>query len=286
MYGSAILHTTDENTSNEYNDQYGSTASDNEDDDVSDSQSAWVVITSIFMIAALCTMGALRVMVKYPTRMIQIAFFAAPVLFGTVALLMSAVAATSTADSGDVVYQYFWIVAAISATFSVCFYQCFRRYIPYAATTLKTALTALQGHLALYLLEFGLTVILYAYVALWLFAFGGVYQHDHLKGQAPCQQLHVNDDEAHYNASDMCDTNPMSLPVVFLFLVCLYWTQQVVQNLMHTTTSVSDGVVQNTMVTVSGWVLAYSVVTHTVCVCVCVCFQFAGCRGFLVVYSQ
>eukprot|EP00977_Amphora_coffeiformis_P022526 scaffold10926_cov163-Amphora_coffeaeformis.AAC.11 len=264
MYGSAVFHATDEDTSNNnYDGNNNNNANGTADeDDLSSGQLVWV-LTSMFMIAAVCTMASLRIMIKYPMRIIQIAFFAAPVLFGAVALLMTAVAATSTADSGDVVYQYFWIVAAVAAAISVCYYQCFRRYIPFATTTLKTALTALRGHLALYLLEFGLTLVLYAYTALWLFVFGGVYAHDHLKGQAPCQQVHANDDAVDYNASDMCDTNPISMPVVFLFFVCLYWTQQVVQNLMHTTTSVSEIVERENANVFCVWVGWKTEDTHT-----------------------
>ena len=170
--------------------------------------------------------------------MVQIAFFAAPVLFGFVALLMSAVAATASADSGDVVYAYFWIMAAVCAALSVCLYQCFARFIPFAASTLQTALIAIAGHgAALYAVEMVLTTVLYAYTALWLLAFGGVVTTNSQKEPHECRTTNTNADyNEQYN--DACD--PISMPALMLFLVSLYWTQQVVQNLLHTTTAVSN----------------------------------------------
>lgn len=244
LYGSAFLNhtgvtaqdttTTSTNTYSDYN------TAEQDDDDATDLSGLSVLFyaTVMFVLAAMCTTGALRLMMAYPTQVVKVAFFVAPVTFGFVALLMTGVANTESSDSGDVFYQYLWIVAAIGAALSICWYKCLERFIPFAATTLRVALTAIRGHFGLYFLEIGLMLVLYAYTALWLFAFAGVVYNDHEKGQAPCSQVYPDNADMQ-NSNEMCDTNPISLPVVFLFLLCLYWTQQVVQNLVHTTTSVS-----------------------------------------------
>ena len=195
-------------------------------------------VTVMFVLAAVCTTAALRLMMAYPTQVVKVAFFVAPLTFGVMALLMTAVATAADADSGDVVYQYLWVFAAIGAALSICWYKCLERFIPFAATTLRTALTAIRGHFGLYIVEFGLLLVLYAYTALWLFAFLGVAHHDDKKGKAPCSQVYPDNPDMQYS-NEMCDTNPISLPAVFLFVICLHWTQQVVQNVVHTTTSVS-----------------------------------------------
>jgi hypothetical protein len=200
-----------------------------------------LILTCIFVVAGAATTGALRLMMFYPTRMVQVAFWAAPVMFGAVALLFSVASLDNTDDTNeDGIYQFFWIVAAASACLSLCLYKCFARFIPFASTTLKTALTAIRGHFGLYLIEYALMLVLYAYTVLWFFAFAGVVYHHKEQGQVPCQQKYP-DDPQYTSAEEMCDNAPVSLPVVGLFLLCLFWTQQVVQNIVHVTTAGTVG---------------------------------------------
>ena len=64
---------------------------------------------------------------------------------------------------------------------------------------------------------------------------GGVTYHDQQKPQVLCSQVYGDDDPDH-SYGEMCDQQPSTVTVVFL-LLCLYWTQQVIQNTLHTTTA-------------------------------------------------
>lgn len=206
-----------------------------------------LLATSGFFVAAtMTTMACLRVMTLYPTHVVKVSFFTAPLTLGAVAILATIAASTTTTASSDdndddddddmVVSLYLWLVVAIFAAVSICWYKCFQRFIPFAASTLRTALTAIRGQgLGLYALEIALLLGLYAYTAVWLIAVGGVYAHGLQQTGPSCYQ----DDNGSGN-DDMCDNVPINLPVAFFLLLSLYWTQQVVQNLVHTTTSVSD----------------------------------------------
>jgi hypothetical protein len=239
-----VLHTTDDdgsesNNPSGYHNADDSIANDKASDMSSGASHVVLILACIFVLAGAATTGALRLMMNYPTRMVQVAFWAAPVLFGAVAVLFS-LASLGADDGDDGIYQFFWIVAAASACISLCLYKCYERFIPFASTTLKTALTAIRGHFGLYLIEYALLLILYAYTVLWFFAFAGVIYHDQEQGQVPCQEKYPGDPQ-YTSAYEMCDNAPVSLPMVGAFLLCLFWTQQVVQNIVHVTTAGTVG---------------------------------------------
>jgi hypothetical protein len=236
-----MAHTDDNEGSNNNNNNNADEDNDSSQSSNRSGENLLLILTCIFVVAGAATTGALRLMMLYPTRMVQVAFWAAPVMFGAVALLFSVASLGNSDDTNnDGIYQLFWMLAAASACLSLCLYKCYARFIPFASTTLKTALTAIRGHFGLYLIEYALLLVLYAYTVLWFFAFAGVVYHDNEQGQVPCQQKYP-DDPQYTSAYEMCDNAPLSLPVVGLFLLCLFWTQQVVQNIVHVTTAGTVG---------------------------------------------
>ena len=249
VYGPAVFSY---DTKNPYHNDTASHDDDDDDDDNSasddyndsnhdDSNTTTVAIlylllllTGFFVAATGCTFVCLRTLLQYPTRMIQVAFFTAPVVFLGVALLGTMAAACTSSSSDDVTAMaYLWILAAVLFALTLCWYKCYARFIPFAASTLQTALTALRGHQAtgVYALQLTLWIVLYLYTAVWCLAVGGLYVQS--AAQA-CRDNHADDN----NNDDACDDVPMNLPAVFGLLLSLYWTQQVIQNLVHTTTSV------------------------------------------------
>ncbi|KAL7568827.1 hypothetical protein ACA910_007240 [Epithemia clementina (nom. ined.)] len=233
-------------------DSNGSSGANNQGDDVfnddkNDSSSSssdgmsWsdfaLFLVGTFMAASLLTMSAFRLMIRYPLTAIKVSFFVAPGSFAFVALLILVVSKPTEDDpNGDVhgsIVGFWWILAAVVSLFSLCFYYCYKRFMPFAAVNLKVALTAVRANMGLFFLSGGTLVSLWAWSFLWLFAVGGVIYHDKQKPQVPCSQEYGDD----YNSNGgMCDQQPSAAALVAL-LLCLYWTQQVIQNTLHTTTA-------------------------------------------------
>jgi len=172
---------------------------------------------------------------------IKISFFVAPVTFGVVGLLMLIVSAPSSDDDeGDVhgsIAGSFWLMAAVFSLMSICYYYCYQRFMPFAAINLKTALTAVRANMGLFFLSVGALFAIYAWSIMWAIAMGGIMYHDQQKEQVPCSQKYNDDYVSH---DGMCDQQPNAIAITMLVL-CFYWTQQVIQNTVHTTTAGTVG---------------------------------------------
>ena len=232
-FGPALFSSTessDETTDDQFNNGGG-----NENSSSSNSFSGSDVLfflVGTFMASTLVTMSAFRVMIRHPLTVIKISFFVAPVSFAVVALLiLMASKPTEEDENGDVhgsIVGFWWMMAVGFSLISLCFYNCYKRFMPFAAVNLKVALTAVRANIGLFFLSIGALFTIYAWSFMWMIAFAGVVYHDQQKPQVPCSDANGED--------SMCDQQPSTVAVVFL-LLCLYWTQQVIQNTLHTTTA-------------------------------------------------
>lgn len=214
------------------------------EDNGSASNSKWTSFDSIFFFvgsllgASVVIMSVFRMMIHKPLLVIKISFFVAPVTFGFVALVILIASSTSSDGSkeGDVhdqIVGFFWAVAAVFSLFSVCFYYCYKRFMPFAAVNLKAALTAVRSNTGLFFLSVASIFATYGWMILWSIALASIVYHDQQKDQVPCSEQYDYDGSDH---SGMCDQQPNAVAITMLVL-CFYWTQQVIQNTVHTTTA-------------------------------------------------
>lgn len=212
---------------------------DGDDDDAQDTQQSttdsgsdstiwlWVALTCAG--AALSILAFFAMMMKYSENMVKLSFFAAPFTFGTVAILIAL-------DShGDDIAGGFFIAAAVVSLIAICTYVCFKRFIPFAASTLKTALVAIRMNLGIYFLAFAFLFLVYIWFAVWLLAIVGVFVHASAQEKVPCSDTGYGDTQG-----QMCEQAPNGF-VIFLLILSFYWTQQVIQNVLHCTTAGTVG---------------------------------------------
>ena len=150
------------------------------------SSSSWTYTDTIFFLvgtflaATVVTMSAFRVMIRYPLTVIQVSFFLAPVSFAFVALLVLANSKPTQEDpngdvhdskptqedpNGDVhdsIVGVFWGIAAVFSLYSLSFYYCYKRFMPFAAVNLKVALIAVRANMGLFGLSVGSVFAIYA----------------------------------------------------------------------------------------------------------------------------
>lgn len=166
------------------------------------------------------TMAALKLMSQHAERLVQTAFFVAPATFLGLAIF--------TMATGEAMSSLFLVLAVMVALLSCCLYTCYKRYIPFAAANLVTALTAIRVNAGLYFLSLLFSTATFVYSIIWVIGFAGVYAQAQMKPQIDCSGLYNDDEMARQHAGEMCDQQPNGL-VIFLLLICLYWSQQVFQ---------------------------------------------------------
>ena len=108
-------------------------------------------ITYIFIGACLLTMGALKTMTAYPQQVVQISFFFAPICFGFVTLVALA--------SGDDISIMFATFTLALSFLSICFYNCFKKHMAFAASNLHAALSCIRLNNGLYILSLGTALL-------------------------------------------------------------------------------------------------------------------------------
>ena len=109
--------------------------------------------------------------------------------------------------------------------------------MPFAAVNLQTAISAVRANMGLFFLSGGSIIVNWMWHGIWLLAIAGVFYHDSQKEQVPCSQYYDDDQISH---SGMCDQQPNTVAIVLLCL-CYYWTKEVIQNTVHTTTAGAVG---------------------------------------------
>jgi uncharacterized membrane protein len=185
------------------------------------------LLTSYAM-AGLTTTGALSLMMRYPELIVKISFFFFPFVWVAIALLFML--------TGDDVSIVFINLAAVISVLSLCYWFFYKKHVPFAAANLRCALTALRLNSSTYALSFVISIVSVVTMVMFFTAIVGVQSKSDSEGKALCSTLYT-DDTVVYAAGEMCDTNPPNPVLMIGLLFGFYWTQQVVQNIMHVTTA-------------------------------------------------
>ena len=181
-----------------------------------------------YAIAGLTIMSTLFLMMRYSEALVKVSFFFAPLLFLCIAFILFPLR--------DGVSNAFAVAALISSMTTLCCWFFYKKHIPFAAANLRSALTALRLNASTFGLAFFFSTISFAAMIVWVIAIIGVQSKSDSEGPVPCSDLHKNDDAVVYTADQMCGNPPNSVLIAALVLG-FYWTQQVVQNVVHVTTA-------------------------------------------------
>jgi hypothetical protein len=207
-------------------------ASEINDDDADDISGASIFLLFFisYGIAGFTTMGALSLMMRYSESLVKISFFFAPLSFAAVALLLLL--------AGDDTSMIFAIVALFMSVLMVCCWFFYKKHIPFAAANLRSALTALRLNSATYGFAFIFSLVSFVTMLIGLIAIAGVQAKADSEGKVLCSTL-VDDDTVFVGeqAGVECDKNPPNPILLMTLFLCFYWTQQVVQNVVHVTTA-------------------------------------------------
>jgi hypothetical protein len=160
-------------------------------------------VTSAFF-TFLCGIGALFVMMKFATLVIQIALVSSVVLS-----LLVAVASFAT---GNIVGG---ILGLVFFALSACYAWCVWSRIPFAAANLNVGLTAVKANCGLTLVAYGMTFAAIVYSIIWSLAVAGVFTQNTV-----C------------DAGGKCTGQPNG-GIMFLLFLSYFWAQQVSTNIIH-----------------------------------------------------
>jgi hypothetical protein len=191
------------------------------------------ILATSFVAAILTNMALFTVMAKYPNAVIEISLWTAPVLLATFGLIMFLFHPHHPVG--------LLLVAGIFGALSALLYLCYSRFIPFAASTMKAALAVLRYRQGLYLAAFMGTVISFLCTGMFLVAFSGIVVTAKAKGTVSCQELYDDPNGAIYESDEMCLKSPPSPFFLSLLFLALFWTQQVIQNVIHCTTAGTVG---------------------------------------------
>ena len=161
--------------------------------------------------ALLLGTGAISVMIKYAEKTIQFSMF--------FAIFCNALVALSFALEKQ------WIGFAVSSFFLVwvvIYTRAVWNRVPFAASNLLAALTAVQQNGGLILVSLGTTVAVTFWTLFWILALVGVYMKS-----AECHD-------------GSCETHSSGFSFLLL-LLSYYWTSEVSKNIMHVTTAGTVG---------------------------------------------
>lgn len=168
------------------------------------------------------------VMSTYSQQVIQMAFFSP-----TIASITTSMIATYSMGTKALPL---WYTTAGMAAVSAFMYLWVRRYIPFAASTLSTALQALRDHKGLISMAMLTSVLVSAWFVVWAMASLGIFQY---------RQRHPNPSQVRrfpceHDARKECTETVNSYESLYMtafLLISLYWTSQVLSNILHTTTA-------------------------------------------------
>ena len=122
-------------------------------------------------------------------------------------------------------YGNIWggVIGAIFFALSLCYACMVWRRIPFAAANLNTGLTAVKGNAGVVVVAYLFIFASYVYVVVWMGSLLGVYDKEGL-----CTTT------TRVDGTTTTQCNNLSVGYFFLLLLCLFWTQQVFQNTIHT----------------------------------------------------
>jgi hypothetical protein len=174
--------------------------------------------------AVAASVACFWIMTRYSHAVVQLAFFAGPAS----AVLLASISSLYHGFSNSLPLWY--SAGGVAAATSVLYY-CAARYIPLAASNLHTALQALRTHSGLLGLAFCSTLFVYMWFVVWSLASLGLYDYywqskDHTVQRVPCRD----------NPRELCvapDYEPLYISAAML--LSLFWTTQVLHNIVLTT---------------------------------------------------
>lgn len=110
------------------------------------------------------------------------------------------------------------VVAFCTFLIGCCYTWSVWNRLPFTATNLVTALTALQTNWGVLFIPYIFSIVAFGYSLLWILAMIGAYTYS----KPTCDD------------SGVCHSS-LSGGVIALFLLAFYWTQQVIKNVIHVT---------------------------------------------------
>ena len=154
-------------------------ASTEDNDDANSSSSSWTPLWIWFVTSCLCAVGVtalgLFILMRYSSHMIHISFFAAPLFLLAIAVWTALDPQLRGEDDG---LPFFYLaMAAFLGCLSTCYYLCFKRYMPFAAANLRTALTAIRAHKGLVLVSLANGAVSFVWMVVWWTALLGVFRY-------------------------------------------------------------------------------------------------------------
>jgi hypothetical protein len=177
------------------------------------------MITGLFRLTIICGLvslvlisGAMSILVKVATQLIQMSLLLTVVVNGLTTLLLIA-------------KGWYWTsgIGIVSVMVSLWYYRSIRHRIPFAAANLTTALSAIQCNGGLVLLGFAMTALLHVGSVLWFLACLGAFVQS-----ADCTNSNST------NQSD-CTESQWSPAVLMAMLFLYYWMVAVYKNVLTCT---------------------------------------------------
>ena len=160
-------------------------------------------------------------------------------LFGTFAehviqasLIVSPVVILATSIAGTVASNNagYGVAGGFYFLLSVWYAFCVWHRVPFAAANLTTAMAAVRANYGITVVSFASLIKTMVFTLLWFIAMVGIFvTMDHSCTGSSDENGKTNDDDG------CSDGNPWALWIFCLFLLSLYWTIQVIQNLLRTT---------------------------------------------------
>ncbi|KAL9183771.1 hypothetical protein ACHAXT_004627 [Thalassiosira profunda] len=182
----------------------------------------WAVVVAIScVVAPALSFLALTVMNRNATGLIKASLWFSVVLCGLAAVLLMA-----TAPPAGIFY-------AVITVCLVWYMRTVQSRIPYAASNLKAGITVLKANLGLGLVALGSMAGLLLYCFGWTWAFVGTMQLDVMWDAQATGQYNNNQS----NSQGESDLSALGGFAGFVFILCFYWSHQVVKNIVRVTVS-------------------------------------------------
>ena len=195
-----------------------------DDDDNAPDENPNVGVIYFNMLAATVAIGwstlAMFLFGTFAEHVIQASLIISPVV-----ILATSIAGTIASNNAG-----YAVAGGLSFLLSVWYTFCVWRRVPFAAANLTTAMAAIRANYGITVVSFASLIKTMVFTLLWAIAMMGLFiSIDHSCKGGSEENSQTDDDE------DCSDGNSYALWIFCLFLLSLYWTLQVIQNLLRTT---------------------------------------------------
>mmetsp|Transcript_15807 Transcript_15807/g.23129 ORF Transcript_15807/g.23129 Transcript_15807/m.23129 type:complete len:529 (+) Transcript_15807:108-1694(+) len=121
------------------------------------------------------------------------------------------------------------VLCAINAVIGCCYAIAVKKRIPFAAANLNAGVSAIKVNMGVVLISLCSGLILFVWMILWSTSLVGI-----TGAKQVCTDKDA-DDNLYYGQKDQCSLDVPHSGWVFPWVFFLFWTQQVVSNVIHTT---------------------------------------------------